>query len=180
MVRTRLGTATVLHAIYYNTRGSARMTRVPAPTPFWITPYHPLIVDGRDAFPVEAFPDSTSTVSVNYVCNLVLDDPNGHTDHTVLVGGDTNIVGYTLGHGYTDPVANPIVGHPYFGNMAAVLNDLALVSADETGLTVYRNPQPMRDPTGLIAGVREAEQSAAAAASAAASAAAAASVWGPT
>jgi hypothetical protein len=138
------------------------MTRVPAPTPFWITPYHPLIVDGRDAFPVEAFPDSTSTVSVPFVCNLVLDD-GMHTDHTVLVGENTDIGGYTLGHGYTDPVTTPIVGHPYFGNMEAVLADL--VPVDETGRTVYRNPQPVRDPTtGLIAGVREAEQSAAASA----------------
>jgi hypothetical protein len=58
----------------------------------------------------------------------------------------------TLGHGFTEPVAE----HPFFGSMERITAALRLQPGWDTGYPVYKNLVAVNDPhTGLITGWRD-------------------------
>ena len=107
-----------------------------------LTPWHPIRVNGVWVHPASLVPKFERPVSVVY--NLVLD-----YDHIVDIEGTECI---TLGHGFTEPVAE----HPFFGSMERITAALRLQPGWDTGYPVYKNLVAVNDPhTGLITGWRD-------------------------
>jgi hypothetical protein len=105
----------------------------------WITPWHPVVRDGAWVFPSSftAIQDRMMPV----VHNLVLDG-----GHVIDVDG---VLTATLGHGIT----GSIIGHDFFGCMAAVLETIARVPGHESGHVVFDDLRAKKDPgTGMITG----------------------------
>lgn len=109
--------ATVKHVI--RSKGDMDLTFLPSGAV--LTSWHPVHIDGKWQFPGQ-LSGKTKHSCDDEVYNFVLDKA-----HTIkLQGGDRAV---TLGHG----LQGDVVGHPYFGDMVRVQNDLKQLSVDETG-----------------------------------------------
>lgn len=103
-----------------------------------ITPWHPILKNGKWVFPADLIPLQDRLIDTVY--NLVLD-----TGHIVDVEGYECV---TLGHGFQEPV----VKHDFFGT-EAVINDLKKLPGWSVGRPVFKNLVTMRDDaSGLIVG----------------------------
>ena len=78
-------------------------------------------IDGKWQFPGQLSGKRKHSCD-DEVYNFVLDKA-----HTIKLQGGNRAV--TLGHG----LQGDVVGHPYFGDMVRVQNDLKQLSVDETG-----------------------------------------------
>ena len=80
--------------------------------PVYITPWHPIRVDGKWVFPKDYVGGETTIEDTPYVINLVLEDT-----HIIQMGGGYSAV--TLGHGFQEDV----VRHKFWGgDVIAVLS----------------------------------------------------------
>ena len=141
LVWTPTGKAKVLHVVEYSLlRPYQPMCQI---NKLWITPYHPVKINGIWKFPYSLSPIVHRTTSKLY--NLVLD-----SGHSIMISG---VISCTLGHGFTDEV----VEHPYFGDMRAVLSDLSRVRGFIRGAPIFLDTRVRRNPiTGLVMGMYDA------------------------
>ena len=103
-----------------------------------LTPWHPVKVDGRWAFPADL--QARAARPCEAVYSLVLD-----SEHTVCIGGVECV---TLGHG----LEGEVVGHAYLGT-GEVVRDLRQLSGWEAGWIAFKEGCMIRSPeTGLIVG----------------------------
>ena len=103
-----------------------------------ITPWHPILRNGKWVFPADLVPLQDRLIDTVY--NLVLD-----SGHIVDVEGYQCV---TLGHGFQEPV----VKHEFFGTQA-VIEDLKKLPGWYIGLPVFKNLVTMREEaSGLIVG----------------------------
>lgn len=104
-----------------------------------ITPYHPVKINNKWIFPIDAKEDLIELDRV-MVCNLVLD-----RGHVVSVGGIDCV---TLGHGSED---DEVVKHPYYGTNR-VIDDLMQLDGWNEGLIVLKEFKVSRDEKGFVNG----------------------------
>lgn len=106
----------------------------------WITPWHPVLIEGKWTFP-ESIPKSKTAIMHhgNVYSFLLEQDENDDMAHTVEVGG---IICVTLGHGLIRPdlqgdnATNAEVDvrcHPFFGDYTRVIRELTRLDMDEYG-----------------------------------------------
>lgn len=101
----------------------------------YITPYHPVLINGAWKYPIDVSERESNSVATIY--SLVISN-----DHAVIVN-DTPVI--TLGHGFNDPVAK----HEYLGT-GRVVKDLELIAVDG----IIENPTIVRDiDTDTIVGL---------------------------
>lgn len=91
-----------------------------------ITPWHPINQNGEWVYPANIY--ETTTYNMPKLYNLILS--NGHV---VEVNG---VLSCTLGHGIR---YMPVIGHPYFSNKSAIINDLSTLPGFTSGLPVFTN-----------------------------------------
>jgi len=103
-----------------------------------LTPWHPVMWNGKWSFPSDLEP--THTAACDAVYSLVLG-----SSHTVLIGG---IACVTLGHGLEDPV----VAHPYLGT-AKVVQDLQKLGGWDAGRIEFADGCMLRTSGGLVQGL---------------------------
>jgi hypothetical protein len=109
----------------------------------WITPYHPVNIDGVWKFPAHIRPIIHRTINKLY--NLILD-----SGHVISV---SDVLSCTLGHGFTGDV----IEHPYFGDMTLVLNDLSRIRGYIRGAPMFLDTRVRRNPiTSLVNGMYDA------------------------
>ncbi len=108
----------------------------------WITPWHPIRLNGEWRFPADVAGLCERLIPVVY--NLVLD-----TGHIVYADGYETC---TLAHGFND---SPVIQHDFFGTNR-VLEDLANAPGWDVGRPTFRNLVAIRDTaTGVICGWRD-------------------------
>lgn len=108
----------------------------------WITPWHPIRLNGEWKFPIDIAGFVDRPLQVVY--NLVLD-----SGHIVYANG---YEACTLAHGFTD---SPVIQHDFFGTNR-VVEDLAQVAGWDVGRPTFRNLVAIRDTaTGVICGWRD-------------------------
>lgn len=141
LVWTPTGRAKVLHVIEYNLRYPYEpMCQVKN---LWITPYHPVCINGAWKFPAHLGPIMHRTIDKLY--NLILD-----SGHIISI---SDVLSCTLGHGFTGDV----IEHPYFGDMTSVLNDLSRIRGYMRGAPIFFDTRVRRNPiTGLTNGIYDA------------------------
>ncbi|KAI8621359.1 hint-domain-containing protein [Chytriomyces sp. MP71] len=96
-----------------------------------ITPFHPILVEGRWIFPCDA-PDAIpyeNDGQVSAVYSVLLEDGAG----SLLVNG---VVCAALGHELGDDIGDGIVGHAYFGCREKVLKDIERGIGFEEGIVL--------------------------------------------
>jgi hypothetical protein len=104
----------------------------------FITPWHPVRVDGTWRFPADIVGYSDRIMPTVY--NLVLD-----SGHIVYAEG---VEACTLGHGFTEPV----VAHPFFGT-ERVIEDLRKLPGWSVGWPTFDNLVAIREAdTDMICG----------------------------
>jgi len=114
-----------------------------------VTPFHPVLLDGRWRFPIDIA--SAADCACDAVCSLLLSGAPG----AVLVGprgadeSADGVAAIGLAHGVEDGAAR----HPYFGG-PAVVKDLRAAKGFQAGLVELREGDIIRDPeTGLVCGL---------------------------
>ena len=106
-----------------------------------ITPYHPILHNGRWAFPKDV--SAPTQMFVQEVCSFVLE-----TEHSMVVEG-VPCIGW--GHGFTEPVAQ----HEFFGTQK-VLDDLSLKQGWQEGHVQLQYHSLIRDKqTDLVIGLHQ-------------------------
>ncbi|RMD44420.1 hypothetical protein DV735_g732, partial [Chaetothyriales sp. CBS 134920] len=130
----------------------------------WVTPWHPVRVNGAWTFPAEIAEEMR--VCDEPVYSLLLEQQQQQpsvTDHsaahTVMVGG---VVAVTLGHGITNPVDSQgadIRAHAFFGDWTRVSHALGGLQVDNEGRVLCSGV--LRDEnTGLVCGFHPKEDAA--------------------
>jgi len=111
-VLTGAGTPALVACVTRTRNSNQKIPLVRLPdSRLYATPYHPVKVGGRWAFPCDI--GVATVVDCNAVFNLLLAD-----GHSSMVIEDVECV--SLGHG----LVGDVVGHDYFGNRQAIVGDL--------------------------------------------------------
>lgn len=105
----------------------------------WITPWHPVLRDGKWVFP-SSFTTITDCI-MPVVYNMVL-----NKGHVIDVSG---VLTVTLGHGLKED----LVAHDFFGNRQAILSVLSKMPGFNEGHVVFDDLRTMKNPiTNVITG----------------------------
>ena len=135
------GAATVLCVVKTACGVGGVTEMVQLPGGLAITPYHPVRVGGRWAFPKDL--GVPAEVAADAVYTYVLE-----SGHTVLIDGVECV---TLGHGFNDDV----VRHPFFGSQQ-VVDDLRAFPGWAAGIVTLQQGSFRRSTaTGMIAAIRK-------------------------
>ncbi|KAJ9656177.1 hypothetical protein H2198_005139 [Neophaeococcomyces mojaviensis] len=103
----------------------------------WITPYHPVEIDGQWRFPIDIVKNTEKTkkMETGYVYSILLEQDANINAHTINVGG---VVCVTLGHGLTmvtDDTADrkevDVRAHAYFGDYDQISKDIDRLDRDD-------------------------------------------------
>lgn len=102
----------------------------------FLTPYHPVILNGEDEwkFPINVVKNMTNLDNMEYVYNFVLEENH-------IIEFDCGTRACTLGHNFTE---NHVVSHPYFGSQR-VIEDLMQCDGWTSGLVIFNNLQLRRE-----------------------------------
>ena len=116
----------------------------------WITPWHPLLHEGRWAFPAEVA--TTSKACTGAVYSVMLEQSNDVDAHAIEVGG---VICVTLGHGLTvERDGQPDVrAHGFLGDRQDMLNALLKLKKDDKGHQLCAGV--LRDSNGLVWGFQK-------------------------
>ena len=135
IVYTTSGDATVEYVIEMDIKAKGRpMCKLGT---LWITPGHPVYINNRWRYAQEISPPLERMESKVY--NLILDQ-----GHVINVSGNNSC---TLGHG----LKGAVIEHPYFGNKAAIINDLKSLPGFDVGRPVFTNHKYIKKD-GVICG----------------------------
>jgi len=135
VVYTTSGDATVEYVIEMDIEAKGRlMCKLGT---LWITPGHPVYINNRWRYAYEISPPLERMESKVY--NLILDQ-----GHVINISGNNSC---TLGHG----LKGAVIAHPYFGNKAAIINDLKKLPGFDVGRPVFTNHKYIKKD-GVICG----------------------------
>jgi hypothetical protein len=114
-----------------------------------ITPYHPVSVDGKWAFPNDI--KEKRMLYTGMIYSLLLEKDDNVDAHAVQVGG---VLAVTLGHGLTDSTTcRDVRAHSFLGNYETVMESLARLPLGLDGILVSRG-MTRDEKTGLVCGFR--------------------------
>ena len=115
----------------------------------WVTPYHPISVDGKWVFPADVAEESKLCRTDVYSILLTPSDVPGA--HAIQVGGQLCT---TLGHGVLRSA--DARGHAFFGSYVKVLRSLMMLAKNEDGHLVSAGVERSAS-NGLVCGFKASE-----------------------
>ncbi|KAL2444738.1 hypothetical protein ABEF95_017202 [Exophiala dermatitidis] len=113
-----------------------------------VTPYHPLLQEGRWVFPKDVAEITESCWGL--VFSVILAPSRDPADHAMKIGGQVCV---TLGHGVVAGSEDDVRAHAFFGNHRRVA--LSLLQLPKGGSGHFRCSGVKRDPvSGLVCGFK--------------------------
>lgn len=120
----------------------------------WVTPWHPVFVDGRWVFPCHVEGAERRVMCGGEVYSFLLERDDDERAHTVEVGG---VVCVTLGHGLVARKSGSEDGdvdvrvHPFFGDYDMVAKSLQRLEKDDSGRRISGGIVKMQMESGMVA-----------------------------
>ncbi|KAF2233059.1 hypothetical protein EV356DRAFT_504549 [Viridothelium virens] len=99
-----------------------------------VTPWHPVLVDGKWSFPANLMAsddDRTIQQGVSAVYSVLLEESADVDAHAIQIGG---VVAVTLGHGLLKSESGDIRAHPFFGDHSKVSESINRLTTARSGV----------------------------------------------